>query len=152
VYSVYFVAILLLFLKEITPMSERETSELLALNQKLLDSIASADWTAYQELCDPSMTAFEPEALGQLIEGLEFHHFYFKLSGFRGSQQTTMCNPKVRLIGDVAVITYIRLRQRTSPEGGAICTGSAETRIWQRKAGSWKHVHFHRSPLVDGKA
>ncbi len=40
-------------------------AELLQLNQRLLDSIAHADWATYQELCDPSLTAFEPEALGQ---------------------------------------------------------------------------------------
>ena len=49
--------------------------ELLRLNQRLLESIATADWAAYEELCDPSLTAFEPEALGQLVEGLDFHRF-----------------------------------------------------------------------------
>lgn len=29
-------------------------------------------------MCDPGMTAFEPEALGNLVEGLEFHRFYFE--------------------------------------------------------------------------
>ena len=30
-----------------------------------------------RRLCDPHLTAFEPEALGNLVEGLEFHKFYF---------------------------------------------------------------------------
>jgi calcium/calmodulin-dependent protein kinase (CaM kinase) II len=122
------------------------TDELLGLNQRLLDSIANADWATYDELCDPSLTAFEPEALGQLVEGLEFHHFYFKLSGFRTNQQTTMCAPRVRLMGDVAVITYIRLNQRVG-DNGPQTSGSEETRVWQRRDGRWRHVHFHRSPL-----
>lgn len=29
-------------------------------------------------MCDPGMTAFEPEALGNLVEGLDFHRFYFE--------------------------------------------------------------------------
>ena len=29
-------------------------------------------------MCDPSVTAFEPEALGNLVEGLDFHRFYFE--------------------------------------------------------------------------
>lgn len=31
----------------------------------------------YRRLCDPNMTAFEPEAIGNLVEGLDFHKFYF---------------------------------------------------------------------------
>ena len=60
-------------------MAEDVREELLRLNQRLLDSIALADWETYTELCDPSLTAFEPEAAGQLVQGLEFHHFYFQL-------------------------------------------------------------------------
>lgn len=29
-------------------------------------------------MCDPAVTAFEPEALGNLVEGLDFHRFYFE--------------------------------------------------------------------------
>lgn len=32
----------------------------------------------YRKLCDPNMTAFEPDALGNLITGMEFHKFYFE--------------------------------------------------------------------------
>ena len=28
-------------------------------------------------MCDPHVTSFEPEALGNLVEGLEFHKFFF---------------------------------------------------------------------------
>lgn len=31
----------------------------------------------FRKICDPHMTAFEPEALGNLLEGMEFHKFYF---------------------------------------------------------------------------
>lgn len=31
-----------------------------------------------RKMCDPGMTAFEPEALGNLVEGLDFHRFYFE--------------------------------------------------------------------------
>lgn len=30
-----------------------------------------------RKICDPHLTAFEPEALGNLVEGMEFHKFYF---------------------------------------------------------------------------
>jgi calcium/calmodulin-dependent protein kinase (CaM kinase) II len=125
-----------------------ETSELLTLTQRLLDSITAGDWATYQELCDPSLTAFEPEAPGgQLVEGLAFHRFYFDLGGIRGRHQTTICAPRVRLLGDVAVVSYARLIQRLGPDGIPVTTGSAETRVWQRRDGRWRHVHFHRTPL-----
>ncbi len=123
------------------------TNELLQLTQRLLDSITAGDWATYQELCDPTLTAFEPEAPGQLVQGLAFHHFYFELGGVRGRHQTTMCSPHVRMMGDSAVVTYSRLVQRVGPDGAAVTVASTETRIWQRQDGRWRHVHFHRTVL-----
>lgn len=131
-------------------MNDPNTAELLRLNQRLLDCIAEGDWATYQELCDPSLTAFEPESRGQLVEGLPFHEFYFKLGGFRGSHQTTMCAPSVRLMGDVAVVAYARLSQRLGPDGTPVTTAFEETRVWQRRDGRWRHVHFHRSAAAGG--
>ena len=123
------------------------TAELIQLNQKLLECIAQGDWATYQELCDPSLTSIEPESHGQVVEGLAFHRFYFDLGGIRGPHRTTMCSPHVRLMGEVAVVTYARLVQRLRPEGGAMTVGSTETRVWQRRDGRWWHVHFHRTAL-----
>lgn len=122
-----------------------ETEELLQLNQRLLDSIAGGDWATYAELCDPSLTAFEPEAHGQLVAGLPFHQFYFKLGSAPSQHTTTMASPHVRLIGDAAVVAYVRLNQRLDAQGQPVVTAVEETRIWQRRDGRWRHVHFHRS-------
>ena len=99
----------------------------------------------YQELSDPALTAFEPEAKGQLVEGLAFHQFYFQLASGRSRQKTTMCAPQARLLGDVAVVTYIRLDQRLGADGSPETTATNETRVWQRQQGRWRQVHFHRS-------
>ena len=88
-------------------MNDATTTELLTLTQRLLDCIAERDWATYQELCDPSLTAFEPEALGCLIEGLAFHQFYFRLGGGRHEHATTMNKPHVRVMGDAAVVSYV---------------------------------------------
>jgi hypothetical protein len=32
----------------------------------------------YSKICDPHVTAFEPESLGNLVEGMDFHKFYFE--------------------------------------------------------------------------
>ena len=128
-------------------MNDPTADELVNLNQRLLDSITTGDWATYQELCDPSLTAFEPEAQGQLVQGLSFHRFYFELGGVRGRHQTTMCSPRVRLLGDVAVLSYVRLVQRLGPDGAPVTVATAETRVWERRDGRWRHVHFHRSAL-----
>ena len=124
-----------------------DSDELLQLNQRLLDAITDSDWAVYQELCDPTLTAFEPEAKGQLVEGLEFHSFYFNRKRPKGDYQTTMCSPKVRIMNDVAVIAYVRLNQRVGADGLPVSSAVEETRVWQRQDGKWKHVHFHRSGI-----
>jgi calcium/calmodulin-dependent protein kinase (CaM kinase) II len=129
-------------------MIDPVTSELLQLNQRLLESIASADWQSYQDLCDSTLSAFEPEAIGHLVEGMEFHRFYFERGPASKSQNTTMCSPHVRVMDDVAVVAYVRLIQRVTPEGKTVTVGSEETRVWHRQQGRWMHVHFHRSALT----
>jgi ketosteroid isomerase-like protein len=119
--------------------------EILGLNQRLLDAIAAADWKTYEELCDPGLTCFEPEARGHLVQGLAFHRFYFDLGG-GPARNTTITSPIVRFCGDdAAIVAYIRLTQKVGDDGKPTTTATEETRIWQREAGRWRHVHFHRS-------
>lgn len=126
-------------------MNDTVIQEILNLNQKLLDTIARADWPAYVELCDPTLTCFEPEALGQLVQGMAFHEFYFKFGPTKEPFNTEMASPHVRLMGDVAIVSYVRLNQRILADGSPVTRAVEETRIWQRMNGQWKHVHFHRS-------
>lgn len=123
-------------------------AELLELNRRLLDSIASADWKTYAELCDSGLTCFEPEAQGQLVEGMAFHKFYFDLGASEEPRHTTMASPHVRMLGsDAAVVAYVRLVQKLGGDDKPITVATQETRIWQRIDGQWKHVYFHRSPI-----
>ncbi len=118
---------------------------ILQLNQRLLDAIAAADWATYAELCDPELTAFEPEARGQRVEGLDFHRFYFDLGKPEGARHTTMVDPRVRMLGEnAALVTCIRLVQAETPSGPTT-QRAEETRVWLRRDGHWRHVHFHRS-------
>ena len=120
--------------------------EILSLTQQLLDSIATADWDTYATLCDPSLSAFEPEARGHLVEGMEFHRFYFELARSEQLVNTTIVAPHVRLLDeDVAVISYIRLTQTSSADESPNTNRFEETRVWHRQDGQWRHVHFHRS-------
>jgi calcium/calmodulin-dependent protein kinase (CaM kinase) II len=124
--------------------------EVLAANHRLLDAIAAADWKTYRDLVADDITCFEPEAKGQLVEGLPFHKFYFDLAGDRSRNSshvtTTLAAPKVRMVGnDVAIVAYVRLVQKLDAAGSPTVSSGEETRIWVRTANGWKHVHFHRS-------
>ena len=126
-------------------MSDEPIDDLLRLNKRLIESISKANWLAYAELCDPTMSAFEPESVGHLVEGMEFHRYYFGLARNDAHVNLTMVAPKVRVMGDVAVVSYVRLDQRLDTGGAPITVAFDETRVWQKQDGRWKHVHFHRS-------
>lgn len=123
--------------------------ELLELSKKLLHSIDTGDWATYVSLCDESITCFEPEALGHLVGGLPFHKFYFDLPSSQSipAKQSSIASPRIRLMGDSAVVTYVRLVQKLDAGGAPITVSAMETRIWQKSTpDGWKHVHFHRTP------
>jgi calcium/calmodulin-dependent protein kinase (CaM kinase) II len=124
-------------------MTTVESDELMLLTHQLLDSIAAADWETYADLCDETLTAYEPEARGHRVVGMPFHQFYFE-AGPAKAVQTSIIDPHVRLMGDCAVVTYVRLVQRAT-EQGFVSSRFEETRVWQRQDGRWQHVHFHRS-------
>src|SRR5262245_41055285 len=116
-------------------MPDETTEELLGLTQRLLESIAAGDWTVYAATADPALTAFEPQGLGHRVAGMAFRDSYFRLGGARGDHTTALSAPHVRVMGDVAVVSYVRLDQRLAPDGRPRTTGSAETRVWQRRDG-----------------
>lgn len=128
-------------------MSETIKNELLKLTQKLLDSVTNGHWETYEALCDPALSAFEPEARGHLIEGMPFHKFYFELErDGKRPVASTISSPHVRLLrDDVAIVAYVRLVQTLDSTGVPVTHRFEETRIWQRHDGHWRHVHFHRS-------
>ncbi len=114
------------------------------LTKQLLDAIDNGDLETYRGLCDPSLTAFEPEALGNLVEGLGFHETYFG-NPATGKRKSSVRAPHIRLLGDTAVVAYVRLVQSTTSDGQHSTTAFEETRVWHKIDGSWKNVHFHRS-------
>lgn len=130
-------------------MTDTAEQELLELNQRLLDSIAQGDWETYQQLCDPTLSAYEPESCGELVVGMDFHRFYFDLKSPDDAEErphnTTIAAPHVRLLGDVAVVSCIRLVQFLDDRGSPQTVRFEETRVWQKQPAGWRHVHFHRS-------
>nr|XP_057915078.1 calcium/calmodulin-dependent protein kinase type II subunit gamma isoform X7 [Doryrhamphus excisus] len=122
--------------------------EIIKMTEQLIEAINNGDFEAYTRICDPGLTSFEPEALGNLVEGMDFHKFYFDnlLSKNSKPVHTTILNPHVHLIGeDAACIAYIRLTQYMDSQGRPRSCQSEETRVWHRRDAKWLNVHFHRS-------
>ncbi|XP_041065981.1 calcium/calmodulin-dependent protein kinase type II subunit beta isoform X20 [Carcharodon carcharias] len=122
--------------------------EIIKLTEQLIEAINNGDFEAYAKICDPGLTSFEPEALGNLVEGMDFHRFYFDNLLSKNSKpiHTTILNPHVHLIGeDAACIAYIRLTQYIDIQGRPRTTQSEETRVWHRRDSKWQNVHFHCS-------
>ncbi|KAM9133510.1 calcium/calmodulin-dependent protein kinase type II subunit gamma isoform 1-T3 [Pangshura tecta] len=122
--------------------------EIIKITEQLIEAINNGDFDAYTKICDPGLTSFEPEALGNLVEGMDFHKFYFEnlLSKNNKPIHTTILNPHVHVIGeDAACIAYIRLTQYIDGQGRPRTTQSEETRVWHRRDGKWLNVHYHCS-------
>ncbi|XP_028313507.1 calcium/calmodulin-dependent protein kinase (CaM kinase) II beta 1 isoform X17 [Gouania willdenowi] len=122
--------------------------EIIKITEQLIEAINNGDFEAYAKICDPGLTSFEPEALGNLVEGMDFHRFYFENLLAKNSKpiHTTILNPHVHLIGeDAACIAYIRLTQYVDGQGRPRSSQSEETRVWHRRDSKWQNIHFHCS-------
>ncbi|XP_034047790.1 calcium/calmodulin-dependent protein kinase type II subunit beta [Thalassophryne amazonica] len=122
--------------------------EIIKITEQLIEAVNNGDFEAYAKICDPGLTSFEPEGLGNLVEGMDFHRFYFDNLLSKNSKpiHTTILNPHVHIIGeDAACIAYIRLTQFVDGQGRACSSQSEETRVWHRRDSRWQNVHFHCS-------
>ncbi|XP_039658159.1 calcium/calmodulin-dependent protein kinase (CaM kinase) II beta 1 isoform X19 [Perca fluviatilis] len=128
--------------------SQIRKQEIIKITEQLIEAINNGDFEAYAKICDPGLTSFEPEALGNLVEGMDFHRFYFENLLAKNSKpiHTTILNPHVHLIGeDAACIAYIRLTQFVDNQGRPRSSQSEETRVWHRRDSKWQNIHFHCS-------
>lgn len=133
--------------------------DLLQSTKILLHSIDVGDYETYKRLCDPALTAFEPESQGHLVEGFEFQKFTFDQKRvelpFLTSAHSEMSSPKISLLGDkVGLITYTRLHQKAGREGNTVVKAYNETRVWEWKKDSngklvWKQAHCHGSKVPE---
>ncbi|XP_076673405.1 calcium/calmodulin-dependent protein kinase II isoform X36 [Andrena cerasifolii] len=131
---------------------EARRQEIIKMTEQLIESINTGDFEAYTKICDPHLTAFEPEALGNLVEGMDFHKFYFDnavLGKNCKAVNTTILNPHVHLLGeDAACIAYVRLTQYMDKQGVAHTQQTEESRVWHKRDNKWQNVHFHRSSVT----
>ncbi|CAF4036923.1 unnamed protein product [Rotaria sp. Silwood2] len=127
-------------------------SEITKVTEQLLQAIANSDYEMYKSLCDPKITCFEPETIGNLVEGLDFHKFYFdtvlSTKAAKPTINCTMLTPVVHALGDEsACIAYVLLLQYMDRNGQPQSVRTEETRVWHKKDSRWQCVHFHRSGM-----
>uniref|UniRef100_A0A5G2R2W2 calcium/calmodulin-dependent protein kinase n=1 Tax=Sus scrofa TaxID=9823 RepID=A0A5G2R2W2_PIG len=60
------------------PPTPTRKQEIIKITEQLIEAVNNGDFEAYAKICDPGLTSFEPEALGNLVEGMDFHRFYFE--------------------------------------------------------------------------
>ncbi|XP_043272653.1 calcium/calmodulin-dependent protein kinase type II alpha chain isoform X2 [Venturia canescens] len=133
--------------------AQARRQEIIKMTEQLIESINTGDYEGYTKICDPQLTAFEPEALGNLVEGMDFHKFYFDNVLGKSSSckavNTTILNPHVHLLGeDAACIAYVRLTQYVDKQGVAHTQQSEESRVWHKRDSKWQNVHSHRSAVT----
>lgn len=79
----------------------RHTRESLSFLPSVCGRPLGSEWTVWGEsppvflsskICDPGLTSFEPEALGNLVEGMDFHRFYFENRRFLPADHDSECH------------------------------------------------------------
>lgn len=112
---------------------KRQQHEIIEMTKALIDAHHTDDY-AYETLCDPHGTAlgmdnFQEFTCGNILD----QEIY-----------ATLLNPYVHLLGDnAAYIAYIRLTKSICHQGHAHTFQTEETRVWHKRGGKWKNIHFH---------
>lgn len=121
----------------------------LALTRDLLEHIyvqPSAEF--YAAHVDPDVTAYEGPPLR--VDGIGYHLFALRQAAREippGEERYfELLNPKVQLLGEAAVVTGTT-RLTVVRDGAFTHTFLQETRVWARRDGRWRLVHFHKSPV-----
>nr|CDS33006.1 calcium:calmodulin dependent protein kinase type [Hymenolepis microstoma] len=130
---------------------KNKKDEIIRLTEQLLATATACDYEGYTRLMCPKFTYFGPDVRGTLVEGCDFHKFYFDQvipKALFKSVRTTIQNPIVHILSDdAACIAYIRLTQFTDKTDVLYTQQTEETRVWARRHGVWQNVHVHRSCL-----
>ncbi len=63
---------------------------------------------------------------------------------------TVIESPYVHLLGnEAACIVYVRSTEYSSRGGDVYLEESEETRVWHKRDGKWRNVHYHRGLSFD---
>ncbi|KQK82424.1 hypothetical protein AAES_74784 [Amazona aestiva] len=109
--------------------------EIIKITEQLIEAVNNGDFEAYAKICDPGLTSFEPEALGNLVEGMDFHRFYFENCDYDDTvklyweeEDDWVCC--ATLEGHQSTVWSVAFDR--SGERLASCSDDRTVRVWQR--------------------
>jgi len=111
---------------------------------ELLSSIQNADLDRYKQLVSDTLTCYEPETLGNRLDGIGFHLFITARHSLPKKHHLELVDPVIRVYGDAAYAAYTLVVSRDEDDAFTV-TAMNETRVFVKEDGLWKMVHFHRS-------
>lgn len=126
-------------------MSEAET-EVLAITEKMLRAMYTADPDVHRRHCAEDMSSFEWYIAPYRIDGLDFHLRLIESGGNGEPSQLDMLTPRVQVYGDTAIVNYTLLKTVLPASAPPQFSTINETRVFVKLEGVWKMVHLHKSP------
>lgn len=117
--------------------------EIIELTETLASAWNDGDPRTVESLCDPHLTTFDPEY--GVVSGID----NIAPPVHKNVTNTMVLEPHVHLLGHgTACIAYIRSteyiqRNRGLRRGGIHVEEAEETRVWHKRSGKWRNVHFH---------
>lgn len=124
---------------------EDVTATIITLERGALDRWGKGDVGGYLAIYGPDINYFDP-ALDNRIDGHDAIEKYLTpFQGKIGISHYEMIDPKVQLVGDVAVLTYRLVDDVTlTPAGPAKLQVRWNcTQVYARRNGEWKIIHNH---------
>jgi len=124
------------------PTADRDTtSTIIAMERAALDRSDNGDPDGFLEISDPDVVYFDP-FLEAPIHGLEALRAYYRRNPGYEQGSGELINPRVQVLGDVAVLTfnYVSRRQRSRR-----ITRWNATEVYRRTGDGWRIIHTHWS-------
>ncbi len=113
--------------------------------KQLVDAGSSGDLDAYNKRVAEDVTAVVPQSRSHPVSGRDFHEFYFRLDHYDRPVNNTINNVQVRRLSEDTVLIVYNLLQQTTIGGDPETRQFTETRIWEKRSGSWINIHLHRT-------
>jgi calcium/calmodulin-dependent protein kinase (CaM kinase) II len=122
--------------------------ELIWITWRMLEAIHTGDAETYAEYTAPDLSCFE-DVCDHRIDGLEFHIALIRQMAQDPSNRPTrfdILSPRVQVYGETGIVTYTRLMTYDN-DGKPRWSSVNESRVFIKRDGRWRMVHFHRTPV-----
>lgn len=116
--------------------------DIIALEKSALDRWCAGDPDAFLDLSADEVTYFDPFRENRLDGHDALTALYASLRGQINAPRHEMIEPKVQVMGDVAVLTF-RFVSWNGSEGARVAWNCTE--VYRRDSEGWRIIHTHWS-------